>query len=76
LKSEVWFVVVLVTALLSKYISTSGARYSGVVAVMLVASSYEKELPKSISLRLDIRQPVISISMLSGFRSAWTTLFS
>ena len=58
------------TPLLSKCISTSGARYSGVVAVMLVASSKEKELPKSISLRLDIRRPVISIRMLSGFRSA------
>ncbi len=61
---------VLLDPLFSKNESTSGARYSGVVAVMLVVPSKENELPKSISFRLWILRPLISIKMLSGFRSA------
>ena len=58
----------------SRYSSTSGAKYSGVDALMLDGVSYEKAEPKSISLMSFTYRPSKSIRMLSGLMSACTIL--
>ena len=60
--------------LLSKYSKTSGAKYSGVLALICEGFSNEKADPKSISLTSFISLPSNEINMLSGFISAWTIL--
>ena len=57
---------------LSMKLRTSGARYSGVVAGILLASLKMKADPKSISFKSVILLPSNETKMLSGLRSACT----
>ena len=57
---------------LSMKLRTSGAKYSGVVAGMLLASLKMKAEPKSMSFKSVILLPSNETNILSGLRSACT----